>query len=252
MQQTLPTPTGLAARPLAPAPAAASLREQEDLFALLDHELRTPLAALEASLDVLERVAPGEPEARYAMGVARRQAQRAAALLDGLLEIRRMLAAGPVGGQPVDLHAVVHLVVQALGSRNRLDPAQVELDCCEDQAAAEPKALCLVTAGMLSGAAKTWPGEPLRVSTRRAGDAVVMSVAPAPDGARQCAPAPVPAGAEFDPHLAQIGATLGIHTLHRVAALLGGVLREPADARDPYLLTIGGTGLYTAAPAKAE
>jgi signal transduction histidine kinase len=65
-------------------------RRKNRFLAVLSHELRNPLAPIKNSLFILSRSAPGEEKARRALGVAGRQVEQLARLVDDLLDLTRI------------------------------------------------------------------------------------------------------------------------------------------------------------------
>jgi signal transduction histidine kinase len=59
-------------------------RARDEVFAALNHQLRTPLGALSSAAEVLQVLPPGSPDAEEARAVVSRQTARLAQLLDDL------------------------------------------------------------------------------------------------------------------------------------------------------------------------
>jgi signal transduction histidine kinase len=64
-------------------------RRQAEFLAILSHELRNPLAPVQNSLYILDRVPPGGVQAQRAKEVIKRQVDQLSRLLDDLLDITR-------------------------------------------------------------------------------------------------------------------------------------------------------------------
>ena len=87
-------------------------RQKNDFLAMLGHELRNPLAAIQAAADLLQQDAVGEPARVRAHGVLQRQAHHMARLLDDLLDVSRVTNGKlNIEHQPVDLGALVKQAV---------------------------------------------------------------------------------------------------------------------------------------------
>jgi two-component system CheB/CheR fusion protein len=86
---------------------------KDEFMAALSHELRNPLSPIHTSLAVLERAAPGGPEAREATTVLRRQTDHLARIVDDLLDATR-IASGKARLQRerLDLWELVRRTVQ--------------------------------------------------------------------------------------------------------------------------------------------
>jgi signal transduction histidine kinase len=65
-------------------------RAKDQFLAVLAHELRTPLAAILASLEVLRRCGGGDATAERARGMVERQARHMGRLIDELLDLSRI------------------------------------------------------------------------------------------------------------------------------------------------------------------
>lgn len=65
-------------------------RRKDDFLAMLSHELRNPLAPIQNSLYILDRVDPAGPQARHARKVIGRQVTHLTDLVDDLLDVTRI------------------------------------------------------------------------------------------------------------------------------------------------------------------
>jgi len=59
-------------------------RAKDELFAAINHKLRTPLGALSSAAEVLQTLPPGSPDAAEARAIVARQTARLAQMLDDL------------------------------------------------------------------------------------------------------------------------------------------------------------------------
>src|SRR5690606_5013128 len=66
-------------------------RRKNDYLAMLGHELRNPLAAIRHAVELLERSHGHDPRLRQACGVLERQSLHMSRLIDGLLEVSRIV-----------------------------------------------------------------------------------------------------------------------------------------------------------------
>ena len=66
-------------------------RRKEEWLAMLAHELRGPLAPISNAVQVLIRIGPADPEIDRARDVIVRQTRHLARIVDGLLEVTRLL-----------------------------------------------------------------------------------------------------------------------------------------------------------------
>jgi PAS domain S-box-containing protein len=79
---------------------------REDLISMIYHDLRSPLANVVSSLDVLNTTQPvaNDPTARSLVGIAMRSTERIQRLTSSLLDINRLEAGQPLGvRQPMDV-----------------------------------------------------------------------------------------------------------------------------------------------------
>jgi PAS domain S-box-containing protein len=70
-------------------------RRKNDYLAMLGHELRNPLAAIQSATEVVRSATGNEPRLDRAAGVLARQSEHMARLIDGLLEVSR-IASGKI------------------------------------------------------------------------------------------------------------------------------------------------------------
>ncbi|ASL49036.1 Non-motile and phage-resistance protein (plasmid) [Burkholderia sp. AD24] len=74
--------------------AEAAVREAEvrkdEFIATLSHELRSPIAPMNSSLQLLRRLGPPSPDAAQALGIAERQSRRLRRLVDDLFDASRI------------------------------------------------------------------------------------------------------------------------------------------------------------------
>jgi len=65
-------------------------RRKNEFIAMLSHELRNPLSAIQNALYVLDRVAPGDDKTSRATGIMMRQVAQLARLVEDLLDVSRI------------------------------------------------------------------------------------------------------------------------------------------------------------------
>jgi nitrogen-specific signal transduction histidine kinase len=86
------------------ADTQAAGRAKDDFLSMLGHELRNPVGAISAALDVLDAAPRDSVEEREARDIMRRQTRNLAHLLNDLLDVGRAMAGRiPLKTQPVDL-----------------------------------------------------------------------------------------------------------------------------------------------------
>lgn len=160
----------------------AAVRARDHFLAVLSHELRNPLAAMNSGLQLLTlaRSDPGLEDSSALMGMMGRQLKRLVWLVDDLLDVSR-IATGKLTlrKERMDLRLAVRDAVESVrplidlkghGLTVTLPPDPVLLD-------ADPTRLAQVFLNLLNNAAKySDTGGQIRLSVRRDGDEVVVIV----------------------------------------------------------------------------
>ncbi|WP_437869626.1 sensor histidine kinase [Sorangium sp. So ce363] len=165
--------------------AQAAVRERDEFLSIASHELRTPIAALQLTLQALERRLGGDepatlrhdPTARAVEG-SLRQVARLTRLVDQLLDLSR-IKAGRLELEPerVNLVEVVRQAVEPLrgvlmqaGCSLRLH-VEREILGCWDALRIEQ-----VVTNLVSNALKYGANAPVELSAQRRGDTAVIAV----------------------------------------------------------------------------
>jgi PAS domain S-box-containing protein len=162
------------------AELAEADRRKDEFLAMLAHELRNPLAAVQGAIRVARRP-DADPSARdEAHEILDRQAQHLGRLIDDLLDVSR-ITRGTVElrREPVDVAAVLGRAVE--GARPLVDARghalAIETADGPLRVLADPTRLEQVFGNLLANAAKyTDPGGRIAVVAGRQGDAVVVRV----------------------------------------------------------------------------
>lgn len=93
-----------------------AIRRRDEFLAMLAHELRNPLAAIQSSVDVM-RAGADQPRQARARDVIERQGQHMARLLSELLDIARVTRGKIVlQREPFELRTVIEDALQAVGT----------------------------------------------------------------------------------------------------------------------------------------
>lgn len=118
--------------------AEAASRAKDEFLSMLGHELRNPLGAISAAIDVLETADPASSGAADARSIIARQTRNLAHMMSDLLDVGRVVAGKTVlARQPVNLAALVDRVQRTLALtgeaaqhdlRLQLQPAWVDGD----------------------------------------------------------------------------------------------------------------------------
>ena len=102
-------------------------RQKDQFLAMLSHELRNPLAAIQSASEVLG-LHPQEPRLRQAQEVLARQLEHVNRLLDGLLDLSRVVHGKiELERRPLELSQVCREVVDDLAQRAPAQAQRVEL-----------------------------------------------------------------------------------------------------------------------------
>lgn len=155
--------------PNPPDPDRAQPSLQDDFLILLAHDLRNPLGAISAAVDVLESGGADDATAAEARSIIARQSRGLSHLLNELLDVGR-LAAGRTAlvRQPLDLAALAQRVQQAAAAGQRLtcrlDSAWTDGDAARLEA---------VVSRLLANALRSTPGDVALSVRREAGIAVI-------------------------------------------------------------------------------
>lgn len=161
---------------------------KDDFISSVSHELRTPLTSIRGSLDLMASGVTGSlpAEAMSLAKIAQANCDRLTRLVNDVLDIEK-IEAGRMEFriESVDLDAVVRQVVESM--RPYGGQLGVEFECessaPDAQVRADTDRLIQVLENLLSNAAKFSPeGESVRVSVRRSGGGLEVSVADRGEG----------------------------------------------------------------------
>jgi CheY-like chemotaxis protein len=95
--------------------AQAAARAKDEFLSMLGHELRNPVGAISAALDVLDAAPDGSPAGQEAREILRRQTRNLARLLNDLLDMGRVITGRiPLSRHPLDLAELVVRVQRTL------------------------------------------------------------------------------------------------------------------------------------------
>jgi PAS domain S-box-containing protein len=99
---------------------------RNDLISMIYHDLRSPLANIVSSLDVMEAMVPkdSDPAVKSLLNIAIRSTERIQRLTDSLLDIRRLEAGQPIGNtqmiKPSELaKEAVEIVLPVMENKNQ-------------------------------------------------------------------------------------------------------------------------------------
>ena len=208
----------------------------------LAHELKSPLAAIRANAELLERPLPPDDQARFATGIGV-QGERLTRLVERLLALaaveHRQRLEDP---QPVDVPALLRQVADDTHARREARSQVLEIDIDgTPQVAGDALLLRQAIGNLVDNASDFGPaGEPLRVQASRDGNDIVIAVSDhgpgVPDYARprlfeRFYSLPRPGGGERS-------SGLGLCLVAEVAQLHGGHVALAETAATTFVLRI--------------
>jgi signal transduction histidine kinase len=93
----------------------AADRRKDDFLAMLSHELRNPLAAIQGSIELMQKKSIDDPQLQWARDVVARQNRHLTRLIDDLLDVSRITRGKlTLQKEPVDLREVASLAVETV------------------------------------------------------------------------------------------------------------------------------------------
>ncbi len=228
-------PKAMALLHLAAEESARSAYEKDRFLAIASHELRQPLSAAQAALEVLE-VSRTEPQASRARAVLRRQLVQMGRLVEDLLEISRSaLRSNELSKTTVDLRRPVEAAVEATAAAIEAAHLTLHLQLPAQPmmiAGDEPR-LVQVFTNLLSNALRyTPPGGQLEVAMQAAAADIITEVA---DTGRGIDPADLPR--VFEPFArgrssGPEGLGIGLALVRSIVERHGGSVRAVSDGPD--------------------
>jgi signal transduction histidine kinase/CheY-like chemotaxis protein len=143
------------------AETRAAIRQRDQFLAMLGHELRNPLGAINNAMGVLDAASPpdGELEVEH-RDIIRRQTDHLARLVDDLLDVSR-ITSGKIALQKrnVDLCELVRTVVRGIDGpiRAQRHELRLNLDPCPVWIDGDPVRLEQIISNLLTNAVKYTP-----------------------------------------------------------------------------------------------
>ncbi|GAB2587248.1 hypothetical protein GCM10027034_19510 [Ramlibacter solisilvae] len=158
--------------------AEAASRAKDEFLAMLSHELRNPLGAICAAVDVLDAAPADSPGALEARAIIGRQSRNLAHMVNDLLDVGRVVAGKIVlTQQPVNLAGVVRRVNETLALTGESKDHRLRLELHDAWVEGDPVRLEQVATNLLVNAIKYTPaGRDILVAVRRADDDCVLDV----------------------------------------------------------------------------
>jgi len=160
--------------------ALAGARARDEFLAMLSHELRNPLGAIQNALSVCKLAAPAQmQDTNRALDVMSRQVSHMTQLVDDLLETSRVIA-GKINlvRQPLDLGACIeNIFASALENSNRYQDRRVVISCEPVWISGDTMRIEQVVANLLFNAIKfTPPDGTVEVRVAAQGEFAILEV----------------------------------------------------------------------------
>ncbi|HYC48424.1 MAG TPA: response regulator [Burkholderiales bacterium] len=135
----------------------AADRRKDDFLAMLSHELRNPLAAIQGSIEIMQKKAIDDPQIQWARDVVARQNRHLTRLIDDLLDVSRITRGKlTLQREPVDLRDVVQHAVETVRPLidSRRHDLRIELPDTAMHVEGDAVRLSQVVCNLLTNAAK--------------------------------------------------------------------------------------------------
>ena len=155
----------------------AADKAKDEFLAMLSHELRNPLAAMNTAAHVLKVAEPGHPATAQARAVMDRQTRHMTRLIEDLLDISRIaMGKATLEKHRFDLAAAVARVVEEWRASDRLSRHRVEVSAAPAWIDGDRARIEQIVANLLDNAVKFTPaGRRIAVTVgREEGDASLI------------------------------------------------------------------------------
>jgi signal transduction histidine kinase len=229
-------------------------RAKDEFLTMLSHELRNPLGAIAAAIDVLDSADPGAHVAGEAQAIIGRQTRNLSHMLNDLLDVGRVIAGKILlARQPVNLAVVAHRVDETLALTGEARDHPLQLRLADAWVDGDAVRIEQVVTNLLTNAIRYTPaGRPIHVAVGVADGMAVLTV--------QDAGAGIPAS--LLPHVFDLfvqgerpldrgagGLGIGLTLVRRLVELHGGTV-DVASSADGSRFTVRLPA--TAAPASVD
>ena len=222
--------------------AEAASKAKDEFLTMLSHELRNPLGAISAAVDVLDSADGSSSIAIEARAIIGRQTRNLAHMMNDLLDVGRVIAGKILlARQPVNLRTVVERVEETLAITGDVLSHDLQLELGDAWVHGDSVRLEQVVTNLVINAIKYTPaGRLVHVATRLEGAQAVLTVRDSGAG--------IPASllphvfdlfvqGERPPDRRAGGLGIGLTLVRRLVELQGGtVVAESSDAGSTFTL----------------
>jgi two-component system CheB/CheR fusion protein len=154
-------------------------RQKDEFLAMLGHELRNPLAAVRSAAEVIKAHAGQSPELQRTQAILERQSTHMAKLLDGLLDVSRIIRGKiAIETDVVDLVEICREVAEDVRERVTTDALEFAVDLPSEPVWVDGDRVRLtqVLDNLLSNASKYTERGSIALTLGREGSSAVISV----------------------------------------------------------------------------
>ena len=167
--------------------AQAENAAKDKFLALLGHELRNPLAAINGATEVLKRVIKDPMKSEKYLGIIQRQNKHLAHIVNDLLDISRMLSGKIVlETKLIDLAECVQICTEAFRASHRASEHRLMVNAQQVWVEGDPTRLDQILNNLLANAVKfSGPDDVIRVVVRPDGEQAIIVVSDVGQGISQ-------------------------------------------------------------------
>lgn len=154
-------------------------RQKDEFLAMLGHELRNPLAAVRSATELLQHTETDDDQVRRVRAVLQRQTAHMAKLLDGLLDVSRIVRGKiELERELLDLTTIARDVAKDYAAAFEARPVRLDLDLPAEPVWVDGDRIRLtqVLDNLLSNAAKYCRAGVISISVQAQGSEVVLRV----------------------------------------------------------------------------
>ena len=153
-------------------------KAKDDFLAMLGHELRNPLNAINSAVTVIGIETINPESAARARGIIARQSQHLSRIVDDLLDLSRVMSGKiMLNRQPLELGGLVTTCIDTLKTTGRTIDYTIDIDASLAWIHADPTRIEQIITNLLDNALKYTPARgAIRVEAHREDEDVVLTV----------------------------------------------------------------------------